>query len=121
MDDIDQRDLRKTGIWTMSLRAQRNNQPEPSKKIEGQVVRDWQEFGHRFQIEKLKHPRLVGAGYRPYRLWHNGSPCYGCQWQYNVENALWDADYLLRGEYLHKIQALEKRIQDLNNLLRTLV
>lgn len=88
-----------------------------STKIEGPIVRDWKEFGHHFQIEKLLVPRRVGAGDRHYRLWLNGHPADGGQWCYDLEGALNRADYVLQSSYAGRIAWLEAHV---NNLTRDL-
>ena len=63
----------------------------PSKTIEGPVVWEDSDNGDHWQLEQLAVPRRVGAGERPYRLWCNGQPAFGGQWQYSIEGAKWEA------------------------------
>ncbi len=86
---------------------------ERRPKISGEIVRDWSEFGHRFQIEKLDPPVLRGAGLRYYRLWHNTWPCKGWQWCYDIESAKSNANYVLNCYYGDKVRKLEQRNNEL--------
>lgn len=63
----------------------------PSKTLQGKVVWEDHTGDDHWQLEKLVVPRLVGAGERPYRLWCNGRPAWGGQWQYSIEGAKWEA------------------------------
>lgn len=85
----------------------------------GTIVADWTEFGHRFQIEKLLEPKLVGAGLRTHRLWDNGHPATGGQWHYDEEGARDRASYLLLCEYSDRIRWLENRVGVLSRRLAT--
>lgn len=80
-------------------------------KPEGAIVHSWIEFGYHFQIEELLEPKLVGAGLRYYRLWHNGYPSSGGQWHYDFEGAMERAGYILQGSYVDRISYLEQRVQ----------
>lgn len=79
----------------------------------GEIVADWTEFGHHFQIEKLDPPVQKGSGLRHYRLWDGGEPALGWQWCYDVESAKSRAEYLLNSSYIRRIEFLERRVHEL--------
>ncbi|MFA5900270.1 MAG: hypothetical protein WC829_14290 [Hyphomicrobium sp.] len=83
----------------------------------GEIVRFWEEFGHKFEVERLLEPRLQGAGLRYFRLWDNGYPASGGQWHYTMESALKRAEYVLQGGYANRIRWLEMRVNELTGQL----
>lgn len=89
------------------------------KSPTGDIVADWTEFGHHFQIEKLLEPKLVGAGMRTHRLWDNGYPATGGQWHYDEEGARERANYNLCCDYGGRIRWLENRVNVLSRRLAT--
>jgi len=84
-----------------------------SKPIKENIVKEWTEFGHFFQVEKLDPPKLVGAGLRYFRLWDNNYPASGGQWHYTLEDAISRADYVLQCGYVDRISWLEQRVNEL--------
>ena len=89
--------------------------PPNNKNPTGEIVKDWTEFGHHFQIEKLLKPWQKGASERNYRLWENGNPSLGGQYHYTIENAEARAEYVLRCDYAGRISWLERRVQTLES------
>lgn len=81
------------------------------------VVKDWTEFGHYFQIELLAEPKMVGAGLRTHRLWDNDFPAVGGQWHYDLEGAVARAEYVLQCDYGSRIRWLETRVMVLEREL----
>jgi hypothetical protein len=81
------------------------------------VVKEWTEFGHHFQVELLAEPKQVGAGLRTHRLWDNGSPASGGQWHYDLDGAVARAEYVLQCEYGARIHWLEQRVNVLEREL----
>lgn len=69
------------------------------------------EFGHHFQIERLNPPVKKGAGLREFRLWENGYPCQGGQWQYSEDSARRWARYVTESSYIRRIQWLEDQLR----------
>lgn len=91
----------------------------PSKTIEGPVVWEDSENGHHWQLEQLAVPRRIGNSERPYRLWCNGQPAFGGQWQYSIEGAKWEArrrtDFDLHSQVarsLVRIAILERQLYE---------
>lgn len=83
----------------------------------GEIVADWKEFGHHFQIEALDPPRRVGASERTHRLWDNGEPSFGGQWAWSEDCARRRAAYLVQGSYLQRIKFLELQVGSLERQL----
>lgn len=73
-----------------------------------------EEFGHKFRLMEL--PLLDRKG-RKYRLYDNGSPALGGQWHYTIENAIARAEYVVRCDYVSRIEYLEQRVQNLEREL----
>lgn len=90
-------------------------------KITGEIVKDWTEFGHHFQVKELLTPIQRGAGMRTHRLWDNGYPASGGQWHYDLAGALRRADYVLQDGYSNRIAWLEMRVAELEHELRQVV
>lgn len=92
-------------------------QTKPSTAIEGPVVWEDECQGVLFQLEKLLEPRLVGSGARPYRLWRDGRPSTGGQWQYTIEGA--KAEAARRSDYdlYSQIARLRLRVVNLERQL----
>ena len=68
------------------------------------------EYGHLFEIEVQAIPDKKG---RYIRLYDNGTPAFGGQYHYNIENAMERAEYILVRDYMSKIHYLEQRVQTL--------
>lgn len=85
----------------------------PPRTIIGDIVMDWTEDGHRFQIERLPQPIRIGAGDRHFRLWEDGHPASGGQWHYSLSSAVNRAEYVLLGGYHHRINWLELKVSTL--------
>lgn len=85
--------------------------------LQGEVVAEWVEFGHHFQIEKLLEPLRRGASDRYYRLWDNGHPHSGGQWHYDIAGAKSRARYALICDYAGRIAFLELEVNSLRRQL----
>lgn len=72
------------------------------------------EFGHKFSVRELIVPDAKG---RRYRLYDNDQPALGGQWHYTIENAIARAKYVLRCDYVRRIEYLEQRVQVLEREL----
>lgn len=83
----------------------------------GNITADWHEFGHHFQIELLREPVMKGATPRSYRLWDNGAPALGGQWQHTEASARAWADYRTKCDYVTRIAWLEDRVHQLEAAL----
>lgn len=83
----------------------------------GKIVLAWRVDGVRYRVEKLTTPIMRGAGLRPFRLWRNDEPCYGGQYQYDIESAIWRANYEMHGRYSDRIRCLESRVNELTSRL----
>jgi hypothetical protein len=77
-------------------------------------VWDHVEFGHHFEVFEVDEPGPKG---RRLRLYDNGSPAYGGQWHYTLENAKERAEYLTMCSYVDRIEYLEQRVQALESEL----
>ena len=86
-------------------------------KIEGEIVRDFSEYGRRFRIEKLDPPVRRGAGDRHYRLWEGNFPIRSRQWCYTLEQALSEINYAMYCDYQDRIRYLEQRVSVLESRL----
>lgn len=85
--------------------------------ITGPVVYERTELGRTFQVERLAEPVVKGAGARLFRLWEDGSPSLGGQWQYSVDDAMERIDYVLRSYYADRLRFLEERVRKLEKML----
>lgn len=86
-----------------------NNLVVPS----GKIVWEHKEFGNHFLVELLDVPVERGAGLRTHRLWHNGGPCTGGQYHYDLDGAIQWATYRLKGDYVERIRWLEHKVHKL--------
>ena len=84
---------------------------------ESEIVADWTEFGHHFQIERLDQPRRVGASERTHRLWENGEPSLGGQWAWSEDCARRRAAYITQGSLHARIKYLELQVGNLERRL----
>lgn len=77
------------------------------RKQTGSIIESWEDGGHRFQIEQLECPRVIGSHERNYRLWMNGEPATGAQWHATIDRAKARAEYIAQGTLLGRLQHLE--------------
>lgn len=82
------------------------------------IAAEWTVADHHFLIERLATPRMVGAGQRHFRLWHNHQPASGGQWCYDIDQAKTRAEYVLASYTGRKVTWLEERIQALERAMR---
>lgn len=93
------------------------DQVKASSKIAGRIVWEDECQGVHYQLEELVEPRKVGAGLRPYRLWRDGRPAAGGQWQYSIEGAKWEAARRCDNDLYSQIAYLHMRVVNLERQL----
>lgn len=91
---------------------------EVSKDLKGEVVHTHVDGDTTYQVEKLDPPVLRGAGLRHYRLWANGLPCQGRQFQYDLPAALQNIEFMVKRGHHERVRMLESRISQLTRSAR---